>query len=680
MNHRGLRQKNGMRAAAGLLVAGGMWLTAHGQAEWQELLKYDFGGCDAALTNIETQVRLAAPDQRAALEDKLLGVLASGEATFPAKQYACRMLKLIGTDKSVPALAKLLTDEKLAHAARYALEALPGKAAGAALRDAFATSSGRVRIGLIGALGARRDGKAVAALAKLTGDTDAMTACAACTALGRIGNKDAAAALAAACNWTGAVEIARATASLTCATCLAQEGEAKAAQKIFTALLDEKQAKQVRVGAFLGLVRLGPQKELPRVLAALKGDDPVLGQAVVPALLALAPKAVVPALTAELPTLPEAKQVLALNALSAIPGVAPLGEKLTALLNAPGAEVQLAAVNAAVHLGDGANVPALVAKLVNDDDMGKAAKQALTDMQGNGTAGELIKAAGAGDPKLRVSVIAILADRRDVKVLPSLYALLDDTNSKVRHAAAKSIGNLGEAADVAKLAGLIVAKKDAGDRDSLASALAAVASRQADVATRAASIISGLASADDEAKVQLLGVLSALGGKPACEAVRGCLASPAPDVKKAAVKALAEWPDAGPLNDLLAVAKGDANDINRILALRGYIRVLALANMKADKRLQLYHDAMSMAQRTEEKRAVLAGLAMVQDVSAFKLIETYFHDESVKTEALLASLQVAEVMAKKKSRETKAALEVVIQEATDKNLKKRAQEALKKIK
>ena len=102
--------------------------------------------------------------------------------------------------------------------------------------------------------------------------------------------------------------------------------------------------------------------------------------------------------------------------------------------------------------------------------------------------------------------------------------------------------------------------------------------------------------------------------------------------------------------------------------------------MKADKRLQLYHDAMSMAQRTEEKRAVLAGLAMVQDVSAFKLIETYFHDESVKTEALLASLQVAEVMAKKKSRETKAALEVVIQEATDKNLKKRAQEALKKIK
>lgn len=670
---------NGTRAAAGLLIASSLWLTAQGQTEWQDLLKYDFGSCEAALTNIENQVRLSTPEQRPALEDKLLGVLAAGDATFPAKQYACRMLKLVGSEKSVPALAKLLPDEKLSHAARIALEALPAKTAGAALRAALAQTSGNTRIGLIGSLGARRDGEAVAALAALTADPDAMTACAALTALGRIGDTTAAAALAEA-KPTAATEVARTTASLACAQNLAKDGESKAAQKSFTALLDTKNPKQVRVGAFLGLVRLEPKRELPRVMAALQGDDPVLNQAVVPALLALAPKTAVPALTDALPTLPADKKVMALQALSAIPGVAALGEKLTALINDQNADVQLAAVNAAVQLGDGDNVAALVAKLATDDDLGKAAKQTLTDMQGRGAAGELVKAAGAGDPKLRVNVIAILAERRDAKVLPALYALLDDTNSKVRHAASKAIGTLGGLPDVAKLTGLILAKKDAGDRDSLAGALAAAASRCTNVDERSASIIKGLASADDEAKVQLLGVLSGLAGKPALEAVRGCLASTVPEVKKAAVKALADWPDAGPLNDLLAVAKGDANDINRILALRGYIRELALANMKADKRAQLYRDAMGMAQRPEEKRAVLAGLAQVQDVSAFKLIATYFQDDSVKTEALLASLQVAEVMAKKKSRETKAALAVVISEATDKNLKKRAQDAFNKIK
>ncbi len=678
MNYRVTMRRNGVRAA-GLLVAGGLWLAAHGQTEWQDVLKYDFGTCDAALTNIENQVLLAKPDQHPALEAKLLGVLAAGDATFPARQYACRMLKLVGSEKSVPELAKLLPDEKLSHAARIALEALPGEAAGAALRDALGKTGGKVQIGVIGSLGARCDTKAVAALGELVGSSDVNISRAAIKALGRIGNADAAKELNGH-KFAKAVETCWYAARLACAEQLAKAGEDKAAKEIFEDVLAKAEAKQMRVGAFLGLVRLNPSAELPRVMAAFKGDDPVLGQAVVPALQALPPKAIVPTLVNELATLPADKKITALRVLTSIPGVSPIVDSINLLLNDANAEVQLAAANAAVQLGAGENVAALVAKLATDDDVGKAAKQSLTDMQGVGTADQLIKAAGTGDPKLRVSVIAILAERRDVKVLPALYALLDDANSKVRHAAAKTIGNLGETADVAKLTGLVVSKKDSGDRDSLASALATVALREKDAATRATSVIAALAAADDEAKAQLLDVLSALGGKPACEAVRGCLASTVPGVKKAAVKALAEWPDAAPLNDLLAVAKGDANDINRILALRGYIRELALVNMKPDKRAQLYHDAMNMAQRTEEKRAVLAGLAQVQDVSAYKLIATYFTDESVKTEAFLATLHVADVLSKKKGRETKAALEVVIKEAADKNLKKRAQDAFNKIK
>ena len=679
MKQRTKMQRYGMRAAAGLLVAGGLFFSARAQTEWQDVLKYDFGTSDGALTNIENQVLLATPAQRPALEEKLLGVLAAGEATFPAKQYACRMLKIIGSEKSVPALAKLLADEKLSHAARIALEALPGEAAGTALREALSKTGGKVQIGVIGSLGARGDRKAIPELAKLLSAKEASIATAALTALGRIGGSEAVQEFKSHA-FSPAVATEYFEAVLRATESLAKAGDTTAAMKNYEELLSENAPKQVRVSAFLGLVRLAPSKELPRVMAAFKGDDPILGQAVVQALQALPPKAVVPALVAELPALSAEKKVTALRVLSSIPGVSPLGATLTALINDANAEVQLAAVNAAVQLGAGENVAALVAKLATDDDVGKAAKLSLTDMQGAGAAAEIVKAAGAGDPKLRVSVIAILAERRDVKALPALYALLDDANSKVRHAAAKTIGNLGETADVAKLTGLIVSKKDAGDRDCLASALATVALREKDVATRAASVIAALAAADDEAKAQLLDVLSALGGKPACEAVRGCLASTVPGVKKAAVKALAEWPDAAPLNDLLAVAKGDANDINRILALRGYIRELALANMKADKRAQLYRDAMGMAQRTEEKRAVLAGLAQVQDVSAYKLIETYFTDESVKAEAFLATLHVADVLAKKKGRETKAALEVVIKEATDKNLKKRAQDAFNRIK
>ena len=67
----------------------------------------------ALLAAISTQV--------VAQEAALLEVLRS-DATFAEKSAACRQLTRIATKESVPTLASLLTDEKLSHMARYALE------------------------------------------------------------------------------------------------------------------------------------------------------------------------------------------------------------------------------------------------------------------------------------------------------------------------------------------------------------------------------------------------------------------------------------------------------------------------------------------------------------------------------------------------------------------------------
>ncbi len=669
-----LMRRIGMAA----LLAGGV-LTARGQAEWQELPKHVFGTCEAALTNIENQVSLAKPDQCAALEAKLLGVLGEGAATMPAKQFTCRMLRVVGSEKSVAPLAKLLGDEQLSHAARYALEAIGGDATDAVLREALAKTSGRTRLGIIGSLGARCDHKAIPALGELVGSPDANTARAAIRALARIGTAESAKALETR-KIAKAVELCWFVARLTCADQLAKDGDANGAKGIYEDVLAKAEAKQMRVGAFLGLVRLNPGTEAPRVMAALKGDDPVLGEAVVPALLALSPKAVVPALAAELPALSAEKKVLAFRALAAIPGVSPFGEGLNASINDASPVVALAAVEAAVQLGNAQNVAALVAKLADDGDLGKAAKQSLTDLQRDGVGAALVKAAGAGDPKLRATALAILADRRDPSVLPALYKLTADENVKVKRAATKSISALGGAADVEKLVGMLLASKDSGDRDSFASAISSIAARQPVVETRAFQMIAGLAKADDEGKVLLLGILSALGGKPACEAARGCLASTAAEVKKAAVKSLAEWPDAAPLEDLKAVAKGDASDVNRILAMRGYIRLLASVNMKPNKRVEAYKEMYALATRPQEKRAVFAGLGDSPSVQVLEFLAEHLADADVKAEALVTYERVAEELIKPKSKEARAALQRVIAATDDKNLKKRAENALKRIK
>ncbi len=74
-------------------------------------------------------------------EDKLLAVLKSAAAVGD-KANACRELKLSGTEKSIPALASLLTDSELSHPARFALESMPYPAAGAALREALGKATG----------------------------------------------------------------------------------------------------------------------------------------------------------------------------------------------------------------------------------------------------------------------------------------------------------------------------------------------------------------------------------------------------------------------------------------------------------------------------------------------------------------------------------------------------------
>ena len=136
-------------------------------------------------------------DANKALEASLVAVL-KGEGTRDGKDYACRVLRIIGTADSVPPLAALLGEKDHSHMSRYALQSIPAPEAVAALRDALGKLKGPLLIGVIGSLGCRRDGESAAAVAALLGDEDKAVAAAAAQALGSIGTPSAGKALAEA--------------------------------------------------------------------------------------------------------------------------------------------------------------------------------------------------------------------------------------------------------------------------------------------------------------------------------------------------------------------------------------------------------------------------------------------------------------------------------------------------
>jgi HEAT repeat protein len=182
------------------------------------------------------------------LEHRLAGLL-HAKVSAVAKEYVCGKLRLIGSAGSVPALAGLLADKDLAHAARSALEAIPCPEAIQAIRDSLSKLAGLQKVGAIQSLGARRNVQSVAALAGLLGNQDRQVAAAAAAALGEIGTVEAAEAL----RKSGPNAPAVADALLACAERLSADGKKAESQAIYAALDVPQQPKHVRWAAGRGV-------------------------------------------------------------------------------------------------------------------------------------------------------------------------------------------------------------------------------------------------------------------------------------------------------------------------------------------------------------------------------------------------------------------------------------------
>ncbi|MEM9479442.1 MAG: hypothetical protein AAGA58_07300 [Verrucomicrobiota bacterium] len=131
-------------------------------------------------------------------EASALKTLSSADASLHDKAMACDELGRVGTAKAVPALAKLLADEKLHDYARDGLERIPDPSAGKALLASWKDLKGDQRIGVIITLGDRREKQAVPRLAKIAKGKNDIAASAAMASLAQIATKESVAAIVAA--------------------------------------------------------------------------------------------------------------------------------------------------------------------------------------------------------------------------------------------------------------------------------------------------------------------------------------------------------------------------------------------------------------------------------------------------------------------------------------------------
>lgn len=228
----------------------------------ETLKTYDWGADREALKPIDQAIIATHDDAaaRKALEKSLVDALAGG-ISRSAQDYVCRKLRIVGTTQSVEALAALLSAEDTSHIARYALERIPDEKAAKAMRDALTKVSKKLKPGIIGSLGVRRDKKSIMVFSKLLGDSDIQVAKTAAQSLGLIGTSAAARELSKFAKKASAnMKLPVADACLVCAEQLLADGEKSEAVALYKELKGDDKPAHVKAAAMKGILTAATKK------------------------------------------------------------------------------------------------------------------------------------------------------------------------------------------------------------------------------------------------------------------------------------------------------------------------------------------------------------------------------------------------------------------------------------
>ncbi|MDP6635883.1 MAG: DUF1080 domain-containing protein [Phycisphaerae bacterium] len=574
---------------------------------------------------------------------KCIATLKSADADLKAKNDACRELATIGDPKAIPVLVGLLGDEKLSHMARYALEPIADASVDSAFRDAMGALKGSLRVGVINSIGVRRDEKAVSALIALVKGSDKSAASAAIGSLGKIATPQALSTLAG-CRKSPPSDLqwAIADASLAAAEYLIKQNKSADAVAIYTELNGETWPKQVRLGAFSGLLETEADKAPARIAAALTGKDKIVRAVAIAKIATLKGDGISARFASELPKLSSGAQVMLINALAGRKDAA----ARPAIVKAAGHDdpaVRTAAIQALGSLGDIACAKMLCDTIVGGktDQEKQAAQSSLRALSVKGVDELLIKRLDSSQGDLKLQLLNILVDRKAALASSALITQAAGKDPKVSAAAFRGLGRIASPKDLPAILKLLTKTKDPAAGREAQLAVIAVSRKIEPPAAQADAVLAALKSAaTTPAKCSLISVLGGIGSAKAFSAVKSAAGSDTAEIHDAAVRALTVWPDATAADTLLDIFSSTKNKTHRTLALRGAVRLLSLPGQDVEKTLDAYKKLLNNISQAGEIKLVLSGLGSVPDRGALKILEPYTKNRAVRREATAACQNV----------------------------------------
>ena len=311
----------------------------------------------------------------------------------------------------------------------------------------------------------------------------------------------------------------------------------------------------------------------------------------------------------------------------------------------------------------------------HDEEMADAAKASLTAMKGEGVDAAMAAALPGSAVAVRVALLDLLASRRAEQAIPVAVGSCDAADLPVRIAGLRALALLGREDQAPVAMGALTGAADSAEQAAAEKALAAIASRTGDAVVPI--ILGAMPGAGAGPRTALLRVLAQVGGAEALATVHAALDDAEKQTSDEAVRLLSNWPTLDAVPHLRELAESD--DLNRqVLGLRGFVR-LAGTEPSAEKKAQMFTEAMDLAKRPDEKKLVLAAWGTIATGQSLDALLPHLEDAAVRNEAASAIMAVAAQLAKKdetgKGRAIDA-LGAVLEKCEDAAVRENAQKTL----
>jgi len=431
---------------------------------------------------------------------------------------------------------------------------------------------------------------------------------------------------------------------------------------------------------FCGLGR-SQDDAVKMVLDILKSGDQDM-QAVAIAMVKDMPGAeVTKALAAELPGLSPTSQVQLLSALGDRGDAAGRPAVVTAA-KSEDKSVRIAALRALGQLGDDTTVGLLAKAAAGARGAEqKAARDSLYRLRGPKVDQVILDEIQKVQAPTKVELISGVGERNISAGVATLLKTAEDLDRKVRTESFRVLKVVAGPEHLPALVKLLIEAQSSSDRNECQKTVVAVAHKIENKNSQAKAVLTVLPSVKQiQSRCSLLGVLGKIGDDKALGVLTAAIKEKDPEIQTAAIRALAEWPAPEPLLGLLKVAESSQNKLHRILALRGFVRLLALESKRpAKETIEMYRKAMSLAPDAGEKRRVLSGVANAKSRGALEMATAYLDDESLSREAEYAVVKIAEGIQTDFPELAKATLKKTIERTKNDTLRDQAQEVLDKM-